>query len=355
MTRVSPRLTPRPAAATLAVLAAVSLGLDARAGLVFRQVPTLPGATATALASDGTTVWAGTPRGVWKLSAGAWTPGGLAGLPVLSLVSGSAGLGGRRDAGLAAPPGVCADSGRALRGHMGSGDASGRPHAAFRARDRRFEPLGRGPRRREEVGRDMDAAREPRRQGPLRGGLERRPRRGTARQRRAIRGRSRLVPHDRDAGHGERAGARVGGRRALGRHGPDALFLERLGVGRGRRVRVPRRAGDHERRGRPPCRDGGRGDPEEVRHVGARQRRHPRARRVELRGGRDGPVRGHGRRTRLSARRARRGAMRARASGPRRSRTSRPWPGRRWLRPAAPASAPSRERPAARSLRAAAT
>ncbi|HTS01468.1 MAG TPA: hypothetical protein VMN04_03015, partial [Thermoanaerobaculia bacterium] len=83
MTRVSTRRS-RAAAATL-VLAAASAALPARAGLRFQQVPTLPGATASALASDGTIVWAGTPGGVWKLAAGAWTPDGLPGQPVSSL------------------------------------------------------------------------------------------------------------------------------------------------------------------------------------------------------------------------------------------------------------------------------
>ena len=69
----------------LAFLAALVTASSARAGLRFQQVPTLPGATATALASDGTSVWAGTPRGVWKLAAGAWAPDGLSGHPVASL------------------------------------------------------------------------------------------------------------------------------------------------------------------------------------------------------------------------------------------------------------------------------
>lgn len=69
----------------LAFLAALGAAPTARAGLRFQQVPTLPGATATALASDGVSVWAGTPRGVWKLTAGAWAPDGLAGQPVASL------------------------------------------------------------------------------------------------------------------------------------------------------------------------------------------------------------------------------------------------------------------------------
>ncbi len=84
MTRVSPPRRLRPAAVIL-VLAAACASRPARAGLRFRQVPTLPGAFATALASDGTTVWAGTPRGVWKLSSGIWTPDGLAGRPIASL------------------------------------------------------------------------------------------------------------------------------------------------------------------------------------------------------------------------------------------------------------------------------
>ena len=72
--------------ACLAVLTAHS----ALAGLRFQQVPTLPGATATALASDGTNIWAGTPGGVWKVASGAWTPDGLPGQNVLSLVSADA-------------------------------------------------------------------------------------------------------------------------------------------------------------------------------------------------------------------------------------------------------------------------
>jgi hypothetical protein len=69
----------------LVFLAALVAASSARAGLRFQQVPTLPGATATTLASDGTNVWAGTPRGVWKLAAGAWAPDGLPGQPVLSV------------------------------------------------------------------------------------------------------------------------------------------------------------------------------------------------------------------------------------------------------------------------------
>ena len=62
-----------------ALLAALFAAPAAQAGLRFQQVPTLPGATATALASDGTNVWAGTPAGVWRLTTGAWTPTGSRG------------------------------------------------------------------------------------------------------------------------------------------------------------------------------------------------------------------------------------------------------------------------------------
>jgi hypothetical protein len=82
--RTTPRRSPNRALA-VALLGALAAAPPARAGLWFQQVPTLPGATATALASNGTTVWAGTPRGVWKLDAGAWSPGGLQGRPVSSL------------------------------------------------------------------------------------------------------------------------------------------------------------------------------------------------------------------------------------------------------------------------------
>jgi hypothetical protein len=82
------RPTARRAASRLTVVAllgALCAARPARAGLRFQQVPTLPGAVATALASDGTSVWAGTPSGVWKLAAGAWAPDGLPGHPVSSL------------------------------------------------------------------------------------------------------------------------------------------------------------------------------------------------------------------------------------------------------------------------------
>ncbi len=57
-----------------------------RAGLIFFPVETLPGANATALAASGTTLWAATPRGVWRLEAGAWTLDGLSGRTVTSIV-----------------------------------------------------------------------------------------------------------------------------------------------------------------------------------------------------------------------------------------------------------------------------
>ncbi|HVO51327.1 MAG TPA: hypothetical protein VMV60_10070, partial [Thermoanaerobaculia bacterium] len=69
----------------IALLASLAFAPPARAGLRFQQVPTLPGATANALASDGVSVWAGTPNGLWVLTSGAWAPIGLAGHAVTSL------------------------------------------------------------------------------------------------------------------------------------------------------------------------------------------------------------------------------------------------------------------------------
>jgi hypothetical protein len=79
---------PSVAPVALAFLAALVTAFSARAGLRFQQVPTLPGATATALVSDGTNVWAGTPNGLWVLRSGAWGPDGLAGHAVTSLAIG---------------------------------------------------------------------------------------------------------------------------------------------------------------------------------------------------------------------------------------------------------------------------
>src|SRR5512140_451768 len=57
-----------------------------RAGLNFFPVETLPGANATALAAGGATLWAATPRGVWRLEAGAWTLDGLSARTITSIV-----------------------------------------------------------------------------------------------------------------------------------------------------------------------------------------------------------------------------------------------------------------------------
>ncbi|MFI5119834.1 MAG: hypothetical protein ACHQM4_05440 [Thermoanaerobaculia bacterium] len=68
--------------ALLTVLLAASPG---SAGLVFTAVNTLPGADAAALAGNGTTLWAATPRGVWRLDAsGTWS---LDGLPAQKITS----------------------------------------------------------------------------------------------------------------------------------------------------------------------------------------------------------------------------------------------------------------------------
>src|ERR1019366_5617952 len=58
----------------------------AYAGLIFSRVDTLPGADATALAGGGATLWAATPRGAWRLDAGAWTLDGLSAQAITSIV-----------------------------------------------------------------------------------------------------------------------------------------------------------------------------------------------------------------------------------------------------------------------------
>lgn len=71
-----------PVTLLTAFLAAAPL----HAGLIFFPVETLPGANATALAGSGTTLWAATPRGVWRLEAGAWTLDGLSARTITSIV-----------------------------------------------------------------------------------------------------------------------------------------------------------------------------------------------------------------------------------------------------------------------------
>src|SRR5450756_1186804 len=71
-----------PAALLTAFLAAA----PAYAGLIFSRVDTLPGADATALVGSGATLWAATPRGVWRLDAGAWTLDGLSTRAITSIV-----------------------------------------------------------------------------------------------------------------------------------------------------------------------------------------------------------------------------------------------------------------------------
>ncbi len=71
-----------PVTLLTALLAAAPL----QAGLIFSPVETLPGANATALAGSGATLWAATPRGVWRLEAGAWTLDGLSARTIASIV-----------------------------------------------------------------------------------------------------------------------------------------------------------------------------------------------------------------------------------------------------------------------------
>jgi len=68
----------------VALLTVLLAAAPVRAGLVFVPVNTLPGADAAALAGSGTTLWAATSRGVWRLDAGSWT---LDGLPAESVSS----------------------------------------------------------------------------------------------------------------------------------------------------------------------------------------------------------------------------------------------------------------------------
>ncbi len=68
----------------VALLTVLLAALPMSAGLVFVPANTLPGADATALAGGGATLWAATPRGVWRLDAGAWT---LDGLPARTISS----------------------------------------------------------------------------------------------------------------------------------------------------------------------------------------------------------------------------------------------------------------------------
>jgi hypothetical protein len=61
------------------------VALESEAGLHFQQVAGPNGADTNALAADGPMLWAGTLRGVWKLSAGAWTFDGLSDKTITSL------------------------------------------------------------------------------------------------------------------------------------------------------------------------------------------------------------------------------------------------------------------------------
>lgn len=59
--------------------------LESEAGLRFQQLSGPNGADTNALAADGSTLWAGTLRGVWRLSAGAWSFDGLSDKTVTSV------------------------------------------------------------------------------------------------------------------------------------------------------------------------------------------------------------------------------------------------------------------------------
>ena len=70
----------------LVLLTAFFAAVPLRAGLNFFPVETLPGVNATALAASGATLWAATPRGVWRLEAGAWKLDGLSSRTITSIV-----------------------------------------------------------------------------------------------------------------------------------------------------------------------------------------------------------------------------------------------------------------------------
>jgi hypothetical protein len=55
------------------------------AGLQFQPVASPSGADVSSLASDATTLWAGTYRGVWRMSAGAWTFDGFSDKTIVSM------------------------------------------------------------------------------------------------------------------------------------------------------------------------------------------------------------------------------------------------------------------------------
>jgi hypothetical protein len=67
----------RLSSALLFLFAATLLALPAGAGLRFTPVAAPEGADTYALAADGTTLWAGTLRGIWKLQSGSWSLDGL--------------------------------------------------------------------------------------------------------------------------------------------------------------------------------------------------------------------------------------------------------------------------------------
>ncbi len=85
----------------LALLAtALFAAPPARGGLSFQPVRSLEGADASSIATDGTNTWIGTVRGVWLLSAGAWTPDGLSDRTVSSVAFAQGTAWAATDAGL---------------------------------------------------------------------------------------------------------------------------------------------------------------------------------------------------------------------------------------------------------------
>ncbi|HMA29996.1 MAG TPA: hypothetical protein VKS23_09035 [Thermoanaerobaculia bacterium] len=69
----------------MALLTVLSAAPPIIAGLVFVPANALPGADAAALAGSGATLWAATPRGVWRLDAGTWVLDGLSARRISSI------------------------------------------------------------------------------------------------------------------------------------------------------------------------------------------------------------------------------------------------------------------------------
>ena len=211
---------------TAALLTALLAAPPARAGLRFRQVPTLPGATRPRSPPTGRTSGPGPRAASGSCGRAPGRPRASRARTVSLSSSRPTRLRRRRREGVAARS-VCAPVADPTRPATDL-ERRGAPrfrHAALRARDGRDDAVGRGPRRREKDRRHVGCPREPGRQSRSR------PRSGSATSSSACAAASRVTrarpsssSRARHARHGDRAGSRVRERRPLGRHGPDALL-----------------------------------------------------------------------------------------------------------------------------------